>query len=83
MQAEAAAAKRDEADAAVFDVLAARLDAGVVDAATIRAFLARFGPWDPSRVAELLDIYLLDHPRDTHVSAVLDRIHIQLKEFRP
>ncbi len=83
MQAEAAAAKRTETDAAVFDVLAARLDPGVVDVTTIRTFLARFGPWDASHVVELLDLYLLDHPSDNHASTVLDQLHSQLKDSKP
>ncbi len=69
---DAIAARRAEADAAVFDVLAARLDPGVVDPPTIRAFLARFGPWDPVRVAELVDAFLTLHPRETHVQVLLD-----------
>jgi hypothetical protein len=44
MLAEAAAARRAEADATVFDVIAGRLDPAVVDPPVIRAFLARFGP---------------------------------------
>ncbi len=78
--ADALVARRAEADAAVFDVLAARLDPGVVDPPTIRAFLTRFGPWDPVRVAELVDGFLTLHPRDTHVQVLLDHLHTQLKE---
>lgn len=80
--AEAIAARRAEADAAVFDVLAARLDAAVLDPGAIRSFLARVGPWDPTRVAEIADHFFALHPRDTHVSVLLDHLHIQLKEIR-
>lgn len=80
--AEAIAARRAEADAAVFDVLAARLDAAVLDPGAIRAFLGRVGPWDPTRVAELADHFFALHPRDTHVQVLLDHLHNQLKEIR-
>jgi hypothetical protein len=80
MLAEAAARRRAEADAAVFDALAARLDPAVLDPPVIRAFLARFGPWDPLRVGELVDGFLTLHPRDSHVQVVLDHLHAQLKD---
>jgi transposase InsO family protein len=80
--AEAITARRAELDAAVFDVLAARLDPAVVDPTTIRSFLARVGPWDPTRVAELSDHFFALHPRDTHVQVVLDHLHHQLQENR-
>lgn len=80
MLAEEAQQRRAEADAAVFDVLAARLDPAVVDPPAIRAFLTRFGPWDPLRVGELLDGFFTLHPRDTHVQVVLDHLHALLKE---
>lgn len=78
MMAEDALNRRSEADAAVFDVIAARIDAAVVDPPVIRAFLARFGPWDPVRVAELVDGFLTLHPRDSHVQVLLDFLHTQL-----
>ena len=81
--AEALATRRAEADAAVFDVLAARLDPAVVDPGTIRAFLLRVGPWDAVRVAELADHFFALHPRDTHVQVLLDHLNSQLKETRP
>lgn len=78
--AEAVAARRAEADAAVFDVLAARMDPAVVDPASIRTFLARFGPWDPARVAEITDTFFALHPTDTHVQVLLGHLNHQLKE---
>lgn len=83
MLAEAATQRRAEADAAVFDLLAARLDPAVVDAPTIRAFLARFGPWDAERVAPLLDQILTHQPRDLHAQVYLDLLHAQLKGPTP
>jgi transposase InsO family protein len=80
--ADALAARRAETDATVFDVLAARVDPAVLDPAVIRAFLARFGPWDPARVGELTDSFFALHPRDTHVQVLLDHLHTQLKENR-
>jgi hypothetical protein len=77
--AEADARRRGEADAAIVDVFAARLDAAVVDAATIRAFLARFGPWDAEAAADLLDQYLTHQPADLHVQVYLDHLYVQLK----
>jgi hypothetical protein len=78
--AEAAATRRAEADATVFDVLAARMDPAVVDPNAIRAFLTRFGPWDPARVAELSDAFFALHPTDTHVHVLLDHLLHHIKE---
>ncbi len=78
MLVEDAARHRAEADAAVFDVIAARVDPAVLDPALIRAFLSRFGPWEPLRVAELVDAFLTLHPPDSHVQVLLDTLHTQL-----
>lgn len=78
--AEAAATRRAEADATVFDVLAARMDPAVVDPNAIRAFLTRFGPWEPARVAELSDAFFALHPTDTHVHVLLDHLLHRIKE---
>jgi len=83
MLAEAEAQRRADADVAVFDVLAERLDPAVVDAPTIRAFLVRFGPWEAERVAVLLDQILTHQPRDLHAQVYLDLLHIQLKGATP
>lgn len=77
--AEAETQRRAEADAAVFDVFANRLDPDVVDAPTIRGFLARFGPWDAETVATALDQILTHQPRDLHAQVYLDLLHTQLK----
>ena len=82
MLVEAEARRRAEADAAVFDVLVARLDPAVVDPPAIRATLARFGPWDAERVAVLLDRLLVDHPRDLHTQVFLDLLHLQLEDSK-
>lgn len=79
MLAEAETQRRAEADAAVFDVFADRLDPDVVDAPTIRTFLARFGPWDADAVATALDQILTHQPRDLHAQVYLDLVHTQLK----
>lgn len=79
MLAEAESQRRAEADAAVFDVLADRLDPEVVDAPTIRAFLARFGPWDAEAVASALEQILAHQPRDLHAQVYLDLLHSHLK----
>lgn len=79
MLAEAAERRRAEADAAVFDVLAERLDPNVIDAPTIRSFLTRFGPWEADRVAILLDRLLIDRPRDLHAQIYLELLHTQLQ----
>lgn len=83
MLAEAEARRRAEADVAVFDVLAARLDPAVVDPPTIRAFLVRFGPWDADRVAAHLDRLLADHPRDLHVQVYLELLHPLVQDTKP
>lgn len=80
--ADALAARRAEADAAVCDTLAARFDPAVFDSPTIRAFLTRVGPWDPVQVSEIADRFFALHPRDTHVQVLLDHLHNQLKETR-
>lgn len=80
--ADALAARRAEADAAVCDTLAARFDPAVFDSPTIRAFLTRVGPWDPVQVGEIADRFFALHPRDTHVQVLLDHLHSQLKETR-
>ena len=82
--ADSVAQKRAEADAAVFDVIAARMDPDVADPPSIRAFLQRFGPWDPLAVADLVDGFLTLHPKDTHVNVLLENLRIQLeKDAKP
>jgi len=80
MMREEAEKRRSEKDAAVFDVLATRMDPAVVDPVLIRSFLARFGPWEPLNVAEHVDTFLQDRPRDSHVQVVLDFLHNQFKD---
>lgn len=77
---EAELQRRAEADLAVLDVLATRLDPAVVDPPTVRSFLARFGPWDADRVAVLLDGLLTHQPRDLHVQVYLEQLHTHMKD---
>ena len=78
--ADSVAQKRAEADAAVFDVIAARMDPAVADPPSIRAFLQRFGPWDPLAVADLVDGFLTVHPKGTHIQVLLDNLRTQLEK---
>jgi hypothetical protein len=74
-----ARARRAEADQAVLDLLRERLDASVVDDATIRDYLERFGPFEPERAEAVLDRLLhRDGDRDRHVTVYLDAIRDQL-----
>lgn len=79
MLSEAEALRKAEAEASVFDVIAARLDPAVIDSTTIRTFLGRFGPWDADAVAVLLDQYLTQEPKDQHVNVYLEHLHAQLR----
>ena len=77
--AQAARAKRTEADAAVLAVLADRLDPEAVDDDEARAWLHRHGPLDPHAVAAALDAHLAhDDRRDRHVGHYLHAIRTVL-----
>ena len=80
MLLEAEQARRAQADDAVLEVLAERLDPAVLDPEAVRSFLARFGPWDPDRTAALLDRLLTDQPRDLHVLVYLEQLNPLLKD---
>lgn len=80
MLALASAKQRRDQDDAVLAVLAARLDPAVLDPTTTRAFLDRFGPWDPDAVATALDRILETEPRDHHLSVTLDLLRRHLRE---
>lgn len=69
---------RDEAGMAGEDefvrLLAARLDAGVMDEAECRAFYRRFGPLTIEKVEALMDRILSVHPADLHLSRYLEAL---------
>lgn len=67
--------QRAEADEAIIALLRERLDTAVIDDETIRAYLDRFGPFDPERARPVLD-RLLDGgvPSDIHITVALDAI---------
>jgi len=72
--ADAARAHRDEADRAVADLLAERLDPAVYDEAAVRDFLRRYGPLDPELACTALDRLLEAGRPDQHVSVYLETL---------
>jgi hypothetical protein len=67
--------KREKADIAVLDLLTDRLQQGVVDAAAVREFLGRFGPFDLELAEHTLDNLLEQgEPRDRHAIFYLEAI---------
>jgi hypothetical protein len=79
-----AAARRQEADRAILNLLVDVLDPGVFDELSVRAYLDRFGPFDPQRAAVTLAA-LTDagEPTDQHVTFYLDAIRDQQKGSQP
>jgi hypothetical protein len=71
------AASRAHDDQCLLDLLSLRLDPAVVDAATVRTWLERFGPFDPEAAAAVLDGLLTHEPPDRHVTFYLDAIRRQ------
>jgi len=71
---QAHADQRAHADQAFLDLLYHRLDPAVVDAATVHAWLDRFGPFDSAAAAAILDVLLAHEPNDRHVTFYLDAI---------
>ena len=72
--AEQAAERRQKADEAILALLQESLEPTVVDGATVREYLRRYGPFDAERAAETL-AHMLDHERnDHHVHVYLDAI---------
>jgi putative transposase len=69
-----AQARRDEADRAVSDLLADRLDPAVFEPDTVREFLRRYGPLDPERARVALDGLLASARPDQHISLYLDAL---------
>ncbi len=81
---EAAVAQRAAADQAIVDLLARRLDQAVFCEATVRDWLARFGPIDPAAAEQLL-AGLLAHGvrKDQHITFFLDALQRQLTGGTP
>lgn len=69
-----ALARRDEADRAVADLLAERLDPAVFDADAVQDFLRRYGPLDPHRARAALDGLLATARPDQHISLYLEAL---------
>lgn len=78
MLKEAETKRRDDAAAALLEVLASRLDPAVVDEASVHATVDRFGAWDADRIASVLDAFLTHQPRDLHIQVYLDHLHASL-----
>lgn len=70
--------RREDAAAAVLEILLAKLDPAVVDPSVVRATVDRFGPWDADRVTVVVDAFLTHQPRDLHVQVYLDHVQSQL-----
>lgn len=76
--ADALAARRKEQDEAVVALLAERLDPAVRDDEEVRAFLGRYGPFDPDAAARVLDAVVAREGRDQHVQRYLEAIRREL-----
>ncbi len=76
--------RRRLADDAIVNLLVDLLDADVFDEPTVRAYLERFGPFDPQRAARTLaTLESAGEPKDQHVSFYLDAIRDQQKDPSP
>jgi putative transposase len=81
---EHAAARRARADQAIVDLFARRLDEAVFCEATIRDWLARFGPIDVAAAESVLDGLLAHGVRnDQHITFFLDALRPQLSGDTP
>lgn len=73
-----ALARRRDADQAIVDLLAAKLQADVIDPSAIREYLARFGPFDAERAATTLQsLFDAGERVDQHINVYLDAIRRQ------
>ena len=70
--------RRRTLDDGVADVLRERLAPEVMDEATVRTWLDRYGPLEPESVANLLDLALPTMGCSQHVHEYLDMIHAAL-----
>ena len=71
--AEQATERRRTVDQAIVDLFAETLDADVFDEATVRDFLARYGPFDGAVAARTLDRMCVDG-NDRHVAVYLEAV---------
>ena len=67
--------EREQADAAVVEVLRDRLAAAVFDEEAVREFLHRYGPLEPDAVAEIVDFAVEHGGADQHMRVVLDGVY--------
>ncbi len=67
-------AKRQAGLLALVDLLADRLDPHVVDVPQIRAYAARYSPFEAEAAHAVLDRLLERHPTDLHIHFYLDHI---------
>ena len=74
-----AEASRRAADNALIELLEERLDSQIFDEATARAFLRRYGPFDPERAAGVLDEHLRNERLDHHITVYLHAIREALR----
>jgi hypothetical protein len=65
-------------DDGVIDVLRERLAPEVMDDATVRTWLDRYGPLEPESVADLLDLALPTMGCSQHVQQYLGMVHAAL-----
>ncbi len=70
--------QRAEADDAVVALFCDRLEPAVINEATIRIFLERYGPFEIEHISAVLDQMLESSPKDLHVEVYLDAIRKQL-----
>lgn len=68
-------ARREQNLTGLLALLEERLDPHVLDVPEVRAFAARFGPFDLERAEADLDAFLARHPADLHVRLYLDLVH--------
>ncbi|MEQ8281112.1 MAG: Mu transposase C-terminal domain-containing protein [Deltaproteobacteria bacterium] len=78
--AERARAERRACDLGVIELLEDRLDDGVIDVEVTQAWLDRFGPLEPERVAPILGELLERERADHHVHHYLEAIRRRLEE---
>ncbi|MBW2464376.1 MAG: DDE-type integrase/transposase/recombinase [Deltaproteobacteria bacterium] len=73
------AASREADDDAVVALLRGHLAPNVFDENIARDFLRRYGPFDPSRAADVLQDMLSDGPVDHHVTVYLEAVREALR----
>ena len=72
--ADATRLRRANADQAICDLLERHLEPAVFDEAVARAYLERFGPFDPEQASDTLAELLKDGRTDHHITLYLDAI---------